>query len=180
VSFDKLIDLLLQFGKFLFPVRWVQPWEGGVRITSFLHWQWVSAVGPGLHFKIPLIQLIEVTDVATTTDNLPPQTLTTKDGRSVTAAGIVKYNVKDVRPLFTAVVNRMDVLRDVSLGAIARVVRERTWDEAQNSVGAMEKEVRDAIASEVNKFGFKVERFTFSDFGVVRTIRLLQELPFHQ
>jgi regulator of protease activity HflC (stomatin/prohibitin superfamily) len=175
--FDRLLDVALELSKWAAPVAHIQPWEGGVRITSFLSRQRVRAIGPGLHFKIPFIQIIETTEVVTTTQNLPPQSLTTKDGKSVTVSGIIKFSIKDVVPLFTSVVDREDVLRDVALGAIHRAVRSREWGEIIKDQGTLEKEVRSSIADDVNKLGFKIERFTFSDLASVRTIRLMQELP---
>jgi len=175
--FERLIDLLLDLSKWLSPVAWIQPWEAGVRITSFGRWQRVRALGPGLHLKLPVFQLIEATAAATTTANLPPQSLTSRDGRAVTAAGVIKYSIKDPTPLFSRLVGREDAIRDVALGAIARAVRARTWDEVVSQADAMEREIRAAIATEAKPWGYKVERFTFSDLGVVRTIRLMQELP---
>lgn len=175
--FERLIDLILDLSKWAAPVVWVQPWEGGVRITSLGRFQRISAVGPGLHFKVPFLQLIELADVAATTINLPPQSLTSHDGRPVTASGIVKYSIKDVRPLFTAVVDREDVLRDVALGAIAEAIELRTWDAIMAQRAEIRREIRGAIAKAVNDYGYKIERFTFSDLGAVRTIRLMQEVP---
>lgn len=174
---ERLIDVLLDLSKWAAPVVWVQPWEAAVRITSLGSRQRVTAIGPGLHAKMPFLQLIETADVAATTINLPPQSLTSRDGKSVTAAGIVKYMIKDVRPLFTAVVDREDVLRDVALGAIAEAVEHRTWEELIADRPLVRREVRASITKEVAHYGYKVERFTFSDLSQGRTIRLMQELP---
>jgi regulator of protease activity HflC (stomatin/prohibitin superfamily) len=174
---EKLFDLLFGAYKWASPFAWVQPWEGGVLITSFLRWQRVTPIGPGLHVKMPFLQVCEVLDVAMTTHNLPPQSLTTLDGRSIAVGGVVKFSIKDVLPLFTSVVSRDDVLRDVSMGAIHRAVSVRPWASIIQDVAVIEKEIRQHIADDVNRLGFKIERFTFTDLAIVRAIRLMQELP---
>jgi len=172
---EKLIDFLLDAWKWASPFAWVQPWEGGVRITSALGWQRIAVVGPGLHVKCPFLQVIETAEVASTTLNLPPQSLITQDDVPVVAGGVVKFSIRDILPLFTRVVDREDVLRDVALGAVFQAVRQRTWAVIVSDRGDMEREIRGAIADQVNVFGFKVERFTFSDLSRCRSIRLLQE-----
>jgi hypothetical protein len=37
-----------------------------------------------------------------------------------------------------------------------------------------EKAVLDEVRGEVNKYGFKVHRLTFTDFALVKSIRLIQ------
>jgi len=175
--FEKLIDVLLDLSKWLTPVVWINAWEDGVRFTSFGFGMRTHKLGPGLHFKLPIFQTIEHTETAMTTCNLPPQSLTTRDGKSVGASGVITYSIKDVVPLFTKIVHREDALRDVGLGALAKAVRKRTWPEIIDGMDGIETEVRKAIVDKVRGRGYAIEDFTCSDLATGRTIRLMQELP---
>jgi regulator of protease activity HflC (stomatin/prohibitin superfamily) len=108
-----------------------------------------------------------------TTLRLPPQTLTTADGNSVVMSAIIKYRVEDVAAYVTQIWDATDVLADVSMGTVRERVQKASWSECLN--GDLSNEVTIAVRRAVKRFGFAVESITFTDFGRVRSLRLIQQ-----
>lgn len=168
--FERLIDLIIQFGTRLTPCQIVQVYEGGVVLRFGCYHRTVQ---PGLAWKWPVIESIFTANTVLTTVRLPPQTLTTKDDIGVVVAAIIKYQVVDVKPYVTEIWDQHDVLMDVTMGAIRQAVVEMNYHDLIN--GAPEKRVQDAVRAEVNQYGFRIRKITFTDMGKVRSFRLIQQ-----
>jgi regulator of protease activity HflC (stomatin/prohibitin superfamily) len=170
--FDRLWDWLDRGWAWVKPFNVVDVFEKGavLRLGKFNR-----AIEPGFHWKWPLIeQVIEITTCETTM-RLPPQTLTTKDGIGVVAAAFVKYEIKNIEPFVTRIFDAKDVLADVTMGAVRKVVT--TMDYAALMADPPEKAILASVRSEVNEYGFRVHRVTFVDLAKVRSIRLIQASP---
>lgn len=126
----------------------------------------------GIHWKIPFVEVVNEQNVSLTTMRLPPQTLTTKDNVGVVAAAMVRYSIKDVEPYICGVTDQADVLIDVSMGAILKAITEATYEQLLAQLP--EAKVTTAVRAKVNRYGFKIEEITFTDFAKVRSIRLIQ------
>ena len=64
----------------------VQKWEAGIRVRTGKH---MKKLKPGVHFKIPYFDSVYVQEVRLRIVSMPTQTITTKDGLtiSILAAG---------------------------------------------------------------------------------------------
>ncbi len=169
---ERILDLLAGGWDLIAPLFVVKVYEGGV-VLRFGKYQ--RTVEPGLHFKWPLVDLHQTTKTCVTTMRLPPQTLTTADDHSVVVSAVVKYQVRDVRPLLTEIWDAADVLADTCMGAIRRTVNDKSYADLVKADA--EDAVLERIRAEVNRYGFKVHRLTFTDLGRVRSIRLVQPTP---
>jgi len=170
--FEKLIDVILQGWSIIKPAFIVLAYESGVvlRFGKFSR-----SVDPGLHFKWPLIETTLVTTTAITTLELRPQTLTTLDNKSIVVSAVVKYQIKDVKPFLLEIWDSVDVLKDVTMGAIRQTIG--TLQYSTLSSPSVELQVLELVRKEVNQFGFKIHRVTFTDLGEIRSFRLIGELP---
>lgn len=169
---EKLLDILAQGWDMITPVFVVKEYEGGVLLRFGLYSRTLEG---GLHWKIPLIDLHILTKTCITTMHLPPQTITTQDDKSVVAAAIVKYQVKDPRPFLLKIWDSPDVLADTTMGSIRSAINSRTYAELFSPT--LEADILAKIRAEVNEYGFKIHKFTFTDLGKARTFRLMQPLP---
>ena len=167
--FERLLELIFQLWDFIKPAVVVKQYEGGVVLRLGL---WRRTLAPGFHWKWPLFEYVLEATTCVTTVRLPAQSLTTKDGKGVVAAAIVKYEIKDVKPYLLDIFDQNDVLVDVTMGAIRRAVSAA--DYAALMTEPPEKAVLEEVRGEVNKYGFKVHRLTFTDFALVKSIRLIQ------
>lgn len=168
--FERLIDLILQAGERIMPFAIVNAWEKGVvlRLGKFHR-----SVGPGLAWKIPFAEDVIQHTAVTTTMRLAPQTLTTKDGKAVVVAAVVKYNVHDVEKYSTQVWDQHDALADVTMGEIRVAVRDHTFEELLAEVP--EKAIATAVRRKIGKYGIELEAVTFTDLAAVRSFRLIQQ-----
>ena len=151
------------------PLVEIVPYEAGVVLRRGAYHRTLAA---GWHWKWPVFEMVLEATTCVTTTRLPAQSLTTKDGKGVVAAAIVKYEIKDVKPYLLDIFDQNDVLVDVTMGAIRKAVSSA--DYLTLMAEPPEKAVLDEVRGEVNKYGFKVHRLTFTDFALVRSIRLIQ------
>lgn len=168
--FEKLLELLVSGWTALAPFIVIEPWQGGVVLRMG---RYHRSIGEGFHWKWPLIEGVYDVPTCTTTMRLPPQTLTTKDGTGVVCAAVIKYAIRDPVPYVTQVMDQVDVLADVTMGAILTAVSEVDYEATRHALP--ERQVLESVRKQVNKYGFKVEAVTFTDFGKVRSFRLVQE-----
>jgi regulator of protease activity HflC (stomatin/prohibitin superfamily) len=155
------------------PVFVVPVYEGAAVLRfGRLH----RTLGPGLWFKWPLAEIADTQVTAMTTMRLPAQSLTTRDDKAVVVGAVIKYQLKDVGAYIAQVFDQKDVLADVTMGALAGVVGDADYADLRDleRVGA---KVRGKVSREVGKYGFDVLSVTLTDFGRVRSLRLIQAHP---
>lgn len=170
--FERLIDLIFQLADKLAPCFVIDVYQQGAVLRLG---KYNRTAAPGLHWKIPFVDRVIEVVTCTTTMRLPPQTLTTADGKAIVVTAIVRYNVRDVQPYITSIFDQHDALGDVTMGAIREAVRGATLE--QLATEPPEKEIATAVRRRVNKYGFDVEAVTFSDLAAVRSFRLIQASP---
>jgi hypothetical protein len=87
----------------------------------------------------------------------------------------VKYHIADVRAYLLDIWDSADVLNDVTLGAIKKIVASVDYSELQSS--GIEQDVISIVQEEAQKFGVHVHNVTFSDLGKVKSLRLITSEP---
>lgn len=169
---EKLIDVIVAMWSRLSPAEIVRVYESAA-VLRFGRYH--RTLGPGLHWKIPVAEEVITVETCLTTLRLPPQTLTTKNDVSVVVSAIIKYQIVNVEQYVTKIWDQHDVLADVSMGAILAAVNALDYDELIKQ--PPERDVLAAARSEVNQYGFKLHRITFTDLGRIRSMRLIQRTP---
>jgi len=170
--FERLIDLLLTAGERLLPFFVVHVYQHA-SVLRFGKYQ--RTCGPGLHWKIPFADEIYEFVTCMTTMRLPPQTLTTADGKAIVVSTVVRYKIRDVEPFLSLVSDRQDALADITMGEVRRVVREQTFESLLSS--PPEDGIATAVRRRVGRYGFDVEAVTFIDLAAIRSFRLVQQAP---
>lgn len=166
--FEWLKDLLASGGTLLSPVCMVRAWQGGVILR---YGRWHRTMTPGYYWKIPFFEDYVLTETCDTTERLQPQSLMTKDDVSVVVSSIVKYAIRDVQKYVCDVYDQKDVLADTTMGAIARAVRDHTYEELQQ--GEVEKDALTAAKRGAGKYGFEVIQLTLTDRARAKSLRLV-------
>lgn len=168
--FERLLDLLISLWGQLKPLYIVDVYElAGVLRFGKYH----RSAAPGLHWKIPFCERVVEVTACVTTVRLPAQPLTTKDDVAVTIASIVKYQVVNVEPYVTGIFDQHDVLVDVTMGEIRRLVAEANYADLVQA--PPEDQVLRKVRAEVNRYGFKVHSITFTAFTRARPIMLISQ-----
>jgi regulator of protease activity HflC (stomatin/prohibitin superfamily) len=162
---DKLVDLLVRFGRDLLPFVIIEQWNAAVQLRFG---KWIGDLSGGIHFKIPFFDSIIETPVITQSVNLPSQTLTTLDEQSIVLKSIIRYRVSNIRVYLLNVMHANDVLIDTTQGMIRDVVELTTWDDLVDVNEMITNKVKDYVV----KWGIEVEAVTITDLGIVKSFRI--------
>ena len=166
--FDWIREILTALQSHLVPCFIVHVYQG-VGVLRFGKYH--RTLGAGFHWRIPLVEDVVWENTYTTTLALEPQTITTKDDKTVVVGGIVRYKIADVEPFITKIGDQHDLLRDTSMGAVLRQVRQSDLRSLLDA--PPENKIASDIRRQVKDYGMEIESFTFTDIGQIRTIRLI-------
>ena len=170
--FDKLIDLIKQFGRFF--VFWyvMDPYEGGV-ILRMGKYHRMSKVG--WNWLLPFIIERQLgCNIATHTLVVGPQSLMTKDGKQIVITTVITCTVEDPKEFILEINGGMTALDDAATGVVSRLIMEHTLEEI------LAMDISNELTKDVRRFakpwGVGISRVQLSDFTVMRSIRLLQSM----
>lgn len=182
--FDKLIDLLAQFWDRLLPFEIIDQYAEGVVLTlgrlrprerKWEFWKRKSThLGPGFHWIWPFFEKVLSDVVVPTTFNLQPQSLTTADGQCVVVSMVITRSISDIEKSLLEVENPDNALVDSSCGAVAKAVRQTTWDDLHRP--EFEQLVLEEIRKRAKEYGIRIHRAQLSDISKARSIRIWQDV----
>lgn len=165
---NAILDLLKSFWRLF--VWWVviQPWEEGIRVRlgkdrKRLH--------PGLRFRIPYIDSVYKQSNRLRWATMMPQTVTSRDGITVTVSGQLGYHITDVDKLYDTLHQAENGIRSIAQGAIAEYVFRHDYSEC--SPEAIARGVKDSLGLE--KYGIGAERVQLTTFCRVKTYRIIND-----
>lgn len=166
--FDKIIDFIISIWDKLTFFQIVKQYQQGAWLRFG---KLRKVVGPGIYFKIPVLDEIDCYHVLTTAMTLDAQSVTTKDEKEVVAKGIIKYKIADLSKQFTDVYDAVDAISDVSMGIIKNIISKKTWEECKEE--NLDNEITKKVRTEAKKWGIEVEAVTLSDLSRMRSFRFL-------
>jgi len=163
-----IIDLVKEFYYMLVPFCIVEEYNHAIvlRFGKFRR-----ELEPGFHWKIPIGDNVLETRKTTTTWNVRPQTLTTKDGHNVVISAVIKYQVMDPKVFLLSVENAVDAIGDLTQGKLKELIVNRTWEECKR---IKDSEIKRKVESEAKDWGIKIHLVTITDLAITRSIRLIQ------
>lgn len=164
--FDKLIDILVAAWREIVPFVIVEQWNAGVQLRMG---KFKRSLGPGIWFKMPLVDSIMEAAVITQSVNLPAQTLTTADEKGIILKALIRYRVVDVQKFMLGVMHANDVLVDTTMGIIRDIVEDTEWGE----LAGVDEQITEEVREFVGQWGIEVDKVTISDLAIVKTYRIL-------
>lgn len=169
--FDKLVDFLLNFIEDVLPLVIVKEYDRGVH---FRGGKFLKVVEAGICWKIPFLDKVETRTVVTTTLSIPTQSLTTKDGLQIVAKGVVKYSISSIKDVILEVYDPVDAISDTTQAIIKEQITGRTWDEVKDN--ETDNTITKKVRVEVKKWGINIEKVTLTDIGIIKSLRLFNEM----
>lgn len=165
---DRLIDLLISVARFFRFWIVVKEFECCVSLRfGKFHRQFE----PGLHFIAPLlIDTIFSDTKVLSVKPLEAQTLTLRDGKTVVVRGIISMEVHDPRAYFLSVDTAEAALSDSSVGAIADVLRNGTWQDLLG--GSLSGKITRLVRENAKKFGINVLNVQLGDVSLGKAHKL--------
>ena len=162
---DKLVDLLVRFGRDMLPFVIIEQWNAAVQLR---YGKWIKNLSGGIHFKIPFFDSVIECPVITQSVNLPSQTLTTLDEESIVLKAIIRYRVSNIQTYLLSVMHANDVLIDTTQGIIRDVVEMTTWPGLVDVNSQITNEVKEYVV----RWGIEIEAVTITDLGLVKSFRI--------
>lgn len=146
----------------------VNPWERALRVRLGKH---VSEYGPGLHFRVPHVDVIYRQSTRLHFSSLDPQTVTTEDGQTVTFAGVFGYVIEDMFKLYQTMQSPETTVQALVHGALAQYISTHPWSECQPDV------IEQAVVNEIDitEYGLGEPQLALTTYARVRTYRLIMD-----
>ena len=123
-----------------------------------------NVVGPGVHFKLPIIQKIAVRDTRHTTLDLAPQVIQLSDDLVYEVDAKLVYQIVDLRKAIIQIDNLVQGLQNRVVIAVQQVLRRKDREGIQDTDGLC-AEVRGALQEVEEAWGVDVVEFGFSNIS---------------
>lgn len=168
-AFAWLGQLAEWVGAFIPRIKIVRSTHAGVR---FRHGKEAEEIKPGIIVYWPIVTEVDIIPVARQTNNLPSQSLLTKDGKTVVVGGVVVYAIQDIVACIGRSWDVTETINDITMVAITEVITSNTLDYLQQN---LTKEVLLQLTRETRRrlrpYGVKVYRTALTDFSTCMVIK---------
>ena len=124
----------------------------------------IGVVGPGVHFKIPIIQRFQVQPTKDTTLDLEPQVIQLSDELVYEVGAKVVYQIVDLRKAVVEVDNLVEGLKNRLVIIVQNVVKAQDRTTIRD-MPRMVDDVKQALRPVEQQWGIKVHEFGFSTFS---------------
>jgi hypothetical protein len=146
----------------------LQPWEQALRVRAG---RWITKFEGGVHFRIPYLDAIFKQNVRLRITDCGCQTVTTKDGKTITLTGQLQYRVSDVTPLYMKLHTAEATLIAMTQAQVAGYITTHLLEECPAFVLA------DHVNSNIDftEFGLADAHYCLPDYAVAKALRLINE-----
>lgn len=151
----------------------VLPWQEGIRVRLGKR---ETHLKKGVYLKLPIIDSVFVQNIRFRYCQLPIQTVTTKDEKTVTLTGVIGFEIVDVKKLYNSISNPEATLAGAAMAEISNYFSTHRMEECSP------RTVEKSVILDVGKYGLRAE-LKLSSFAMVRTFRLIQDntwMPTHK
>lgn len=151
-------------------VWWVSimPWERAVHVRLGKK---VKILEQGMHLRIPFIDRVYIQTVRMRVIQLPPQTVTTLDGKTITITMNMGYVIDDILKLYQTLYHADQTIGNMIQGVMANEVYKR------DLINCVPLELETAVTNAVkgDDYGLTFRYINVTGFAVVRVYRLIQD-----
>ncbi len=123
-----------------------------------------SIVGPGIHFKIPLLQVFKVEETKHTTLDLEPQVIQLNDNLVYEVDCKVVYQIVNLRKALIEVDDLVTGLQNRVVIAVQQIV-SRQDRHTVTDVDALCEQVREELRAVEDQWGVRILQFGFSNIS---------------
>lgn len=146
----------------------VQPWEEGIRVRLGKK---VKHLTKGVYLKLPFVDHCYIQTVRLRVLSLPPQTVSTKDGKTLSIVVAIGYSINDINKLYQTLYHPDSTICNMVSGEIADFIYTHDLESCSP------KDLQEHVISQLDstKYGIKYEYIKIIGYAVVKTYRLLQD-----
>lgn len=160
----------------LWPFRIVHSYQQGVR---FWLGRDVAELQPGFYMVCPFLGSIEMVDVAQDVINLPVNSVTTQDGRSISFSANIVFEIASARKKYVKVQDFATSLDALASGHLAACVRGQLWETLSAEQDSLEAEIKKRLQKAVRKWGVSIVAVHLTDMVEARQYRLFGDGGIH-
>ena len=146
----------------------VYPWQRGIRVRNGKQ---TKLLKPGIHFKIPYFDSVFIQEVRLRIADMPMQTATTKDLKTITLSGAIGFSIVDIEKLYNTLYHPETSIRSMAMSEVAYLVFSE--DAEKINPAQIERVVLDKLKE--MDYGVSFDFFRITNFAAVRTYRLIQD-----
>jgi hypothetical protein len=163
-----IVELLRSFWRLF--IWWVviQPWEEGIRVRLGKH---RKRLHPGVSFRMPYLDAVYKQSNRLRWTTMTPQTVTTRDGHTLTVSGQLGYRITNIDTLYDRLHQAENGVRSIAQGAIAEYIHTHELNECRPhdvSNGAL-------ATLNLGHYGMEADRIQLTTFCRVKTYRLIMD-----
>lgn len=146
----------------------VMPWEQALLIRNGNR---VRLLAAGIYLKIPFIDSVYIQTTRMRMIDTPMQTMSTKDGNTITIKSAIGYTISDIQILYNTLYHPEMTLNSMAMGFVGEFVRDNLIDEITPT------KIEQFVGSKINAadYGLKNLTIRITTFAVVKTFRLIQD-----
>jgi len=126
----------------------------------------IDTVEPGLHFRVPFLDVVRRVDMRTQTVDLKGQSAITKDNISVGIDAVVFMTIESPERIITQIVNYRDAVSKYAQTAIRNIIGQYNLDDLLESREEIAIQLKDEIDKLSKEWGIDVTRAGLQDISL--------------
>lgn len=151
----------------------VMPWQQAVFVRRGKN---VKILSQGLYFKIPFIDRVYVQEIRLRMIDMPMQTVSTSDNKTISIKAVIGYSIKDLYKMFNSVSHPEITLSGIVMSGISEYINKT--DSKQISPKSLEAALIDSLSKD--DFGLGDLSVKIVSWADVKTFRLIQDTSWMQ
>jgi regulator of protease activity HflC (stomatin/prohibitin superfamily) len=163
--FGQLISFIKEIFSWWFIIT---PWEQAVFVRAGKN---IKVLKEGIYFKIPFIDQVYLQQIRLRTVDLPIQTVSTSDNKTITIKSVMTYSITDMYMLYNTISNPETTLAGIVMSEISDYIRS-TDSKGLNTV-IMEQNILTKLQE--RNFGLGDLTVRITSYAEVKTFRLIQD-----
>jgi len=146
----------------------IQPWEQGLIVRNGKR---IKKVEGGIYFKLPYLDSVYVQEVRLRVVALAIQTLTTKDGQTLTINSAIGFKITDIEKLYQTLYDPSATMSNFCMSNCAEHVFQTDLKNIKPD------KIEKVILEKLNEkdYGLQFEYYKITNFAAVKTFRLIQD-----
>lgn len=171
MGIEKLIELFIQFLERILPFWIVWDYELGVRMGL---WVRPTELKPGIHLKIPFFHKVLTCNAKNETFRVLQNTVTTKDGKTVSISAAVGYCVNDAVKFLAENNDAITNIHDITWGVIGEHLTECDWEDIKKK--PTRTAIKNKMKDDCKHLGVTIEFVTLGVITQTRAITLFTQI----
>lgn len=148
----------------------IMPWEQGIRVRRGKD---VRILPPGIHARVPVLDSVYRQSIRQRSSLVATQTLTTKDGVTLTVCVTLGYRIVDIFKAYNSLQHAEDTLCNMTAVALARYIYGKNkLDLNPNTLAA---DLTEELTQTFIQYGLAGVDVRVTDFAYIRAIRIMQD-----